>query len=162
PDLKAPDPKAFEGSPEELQKAQTEYAKSKADYDQRKADYDKLKVDTEKELREYFKPKPGESVGRFISPYWKIDLAVRRAERKEDELAALGGGPGGPGGIPGGGGLRGGGGPPGGGVPLPGGPDAADRGGPGGALNNLNFTPNGLPRLRYVHMTEQVRRMPIG
>jgi hypothetical protein len=33
----------------------------------------------EKELNEYFKPMDGESVHRFVSPYWYLDLAVSRA-----------------------------------------------------------------------------------
>jgi hypothetical protein len=37
-----------------------------------------------------------------------------------------------------------------------------ERGGPGGMAAYLNLTKNGLTKARYVHMTEQVRRMPIG
>jgi hypothetical protein len=33
----------------------------------------------QKELKEYFKPVDGESVHRFVSPYWHLDLAVSRA-----------------------------------------------------------------------------------
>jgi hypothetical protein len=268
-DLKPPDPKAYESNPDELKTLQAEYAKKKEEYDQQKADYERSKVDTEKELREYLKPKPGEGFGRFISPYWRIDLAVRRGDsragehifrgritnvslrrqnidkvefkvyfqkpedpatqpailklnqeflaagetyefdevksiftapslnilaveqtldekfapvkrvdrlalyyqsnryaangqplqmtkfsQKEVEAAAqatpAGGPPGMPGGPPGG--------PP---VGAPGG-DMGDRGGPGGAMMQTNYTKNGMTRQRYVHMTEQVRRMPIG
>jgi hypothetical protein len=281
PDMKAPDPKAFENDPDGLKTVQAEYAKKKGEYDQKKADYEKLKVDTEKELREYFKPKQGETFGRFISPYWQIDLAVRRSDRKDgkagdhifrgriknvsvrrqnidkvefkvffqnpddpatqpamlklnheylaagetyefddvtstfsasslnmvtveqkldqkfapvkrvdrvalcyqshryslsgqtlqmakfsqpkegDAAAAMGGPPG----MPGMSSTAGGGGPPLGGPPggFPGGGMGDDRGGPGGMMMmNQNLTKNGLLKARYVHMTEQVRRMPIG
>jgi len=88
--------------------------------------------------------------------YAQQPLQMTKFSQKEVEAAAAGGA----GGLPGGPGLPGAapGGPP---VGIAGGgPDAP--GGPGGAVVNTNWTQNGLPRMRYLHMTEQVRRMPIG
>jgi len=42
------------------------------------------RVDTpevQKELQEKFKPVAGEFVGRFVSPYWELDLAMVKADR---------------------------------------------------------------------------------
>lgn len=46
-------------------------------------DKDGVKVvadpEVEKELKEYFKPVDGESVHRFISPYWLLDIAIMKS-----------------------------------------------------------------------------------
>jgi len=52
-----------------------------------KAKFDADRAKVEKELREAFKAKDDETVGRFISPYWQLDLAVvRSASGKAGEL----------------------------------------------------------------------------
>src|SRR5262249_991706 len=48
-------------------------------YQQEKRAFDEAKKKVDAELAEELKVQRGESAGRFISPYWRLDLAVSRA-----------------------------------------------------------------------------------
>lgn len=51
-----------------------------------KAQFEKDKANVDRELRESLKLKDGEVAGRFLSPYWVLDLAVTRSASGKPEL----------------------------------------------------------------------------
>jgi hypothetical protein len=80
--IKAPaEPKSK--APEEAKR----YEEDVKRYAAEKGKYDGEKAAVDKELKEAFKPQQGEFAGRFISPYWQLDLVVgRSASGKAGEL----------------------------------------------------------------------------
>ena len=62
------------------------YGEAKKTYDEAKKKYDEQKAQVDKELKDLFHPKDGEAYGRFISPYWQLDLAVARGAGRGGEL----------------------------------------------------------------------------